>query len=187
MTDVVLNFSMSLDGFVAGPDVAPDRPMGQGGEALHTWPFQGDPAIDGEQAAAMFARVGAVVLGRETFEVGLPHWEGDTPYPAPSFVVTHRPGPPMSMKTAAFTFVTEGVEAAVTQARDAAGGKDVVVMGADVARQCLAAGLATELRLQIVPILLGGGLRLFEGGPPRDLEIIAATPSASVTHLAYRL
>lgn len=182
MSKVILAFSMSLDGFVAGPGVSVDEPMGKGGEALHEWIFQSDSAVDKDMAAELAPRLGAVLVGRRTFDVGLGPW-GDTPYPVPTFVLTHEKRPPLAMKSDTFTFVTEGIESALEQARTAAGGKNIVVMGAETARQYLAAGLADEIVLQLVPILLGGGARLFDGHGGIDLETTRAIVSPTVTHL----
>lgn len=187
MTKVVITFSMSLDGFVAGANISVAEPMGLGGEALHDWLFtQPQDAIDAEMAREAYARVGAVVLGRRTYDLGIGPWE-DTPFPAPSFVLTHEARPPQAMKSASFTFVTEGIEAAVAQARAAAGGKDVVIMGAETARQCLAQGLADEIVLQIVPLTLGAGTKLFDGLLPAGIGLTPSRALASprATHLSW--
>ena len=187
---VLLSFSLSLDGYIAGPDVAVERPMGRGGERLHEWLFAaGVDHVDAEVARDLRARVGATIVGRRTFDVGLPQWE-DVPFPAPAFVVTHEPRAPLAMKSGAFTFVTDGVAGAIAQARAAAGKRDVIVLGAHVAQQCLATGLADELRLQLVPVLLGAGTRLFEdGAAARGVELVATRVVASpaVTHLTFAL
>lgn len=184
MSKLILAFSMSLDGFVAGPDVSVDEPMGKGGERLHEWIFQSDSAVDKDMAAELAPRLGAVLVGRRTFDVGLGPW-GDTPFPVPTFVLTHEKRPPLAMKSGTFTFVTDGIESALDQARAAAGGKDIVVMGAETARQYLAAGLVDEIVLQLVPILLGGGPRLFDDHGGIDLETTRAVVSPSVTHLRF--
>jgi dihydrofolate reductase len=184
MSKVILAFSMSLDGFVAGPGVSVDEPMGKGGEALHNWIFQSDSTIDKDMAAELSPTLGAVLVGKRTFDVGLGPW-GDTPYPVPTFVLTHEKRPPLDMKSGTFTFVTEGIESALEQARTAAGGKNIVVMGAETARQYLAAGLADEIVLQLVPLLLGGGARLFDGHGGIDLETTRAIVSPTVTHLRF--
>ena len=140
-----------------------------------------DP-IDVEAVRAQHARPGAVILGRTTYDLGRRHW-GGTPYPVPSFVVTHREAAPDE----GFTFVGSGIDDALVQARAVAGSRDIVVMGAKTARQYLAAGLVDELALQIVPLLLGSGARLFDGEiPPTQLTMIEARPSASVVHVTYR-
>jgi dihydrofolate reductase len=139
MVKVVASFTMSLDGFIAGPNISRDHAMGEGGERLHQWLFDNESDVDRKMAHEMSGRVGAVVLGKRTFDVGLQHWE-DTPFPAPSFVVTSEKRDPLQMKSAAFTFVDSGVESAVVQAKMAAASKDVVVMGANVAQQLLTAG-----------------------------------------------
>lgn len=154
--------SMSIDGYVAGPDVSVDLPMGVGGDPLHDWMYpEPRTAEDAALATEIRAGVGAVVLGRRTFEVGIGPW-GDVPYPAPSFVVTHRGRADLPQKSGTFRFVTEGVEHAVALATAAAGERDVMLMGADVCRQALAAGLVDELLVDIAPLVLGGGTRLFE-------------------------
>jgi dihydrofolate reductase len=187
MGKVVLTFSMSLDGFIAGPAVSPAEPMGIGGERLHDWHMSTDE-LDRRMAREMFETVGAVVLGRTTFDAGLKPW-GDTPYPAPSFVLTHERRAPLPMKSATFEFVNDGIAAAVARAKAAAGEGDIVVMGANVAQQCLEEGLADDIIIQSVPVLLGAGVRLFEGlgDRPIELEIMRALPSPSVIHQRFRV
>jgi dihydrofolate reductase len=179
MSKVILNFSVSLDGYAAGPEVSATEPMGIGGERLHEWMFNGSQNV--EQA-----KVGAVVLGRRTYDLGVPHWGGDTPYPAPSFVVTHRAEPKRQMKTNAFTFVTDGVESAVAQAR-ALGSGDILIMGPSIAQQALAASLVDQIELQLVPVLLGGGTRLFDhlGEDQIELGLGALRQSPGVTHFTF--
>ena len=190
MAMVSLSFSMSLVGFVAGPDISPDQPMGVGGERLHHWLGMGDAEpndIDRQMAREQFAAVGAVVLGRTTFDVGLKPW-GDTPYPAPSFVLTHEPRARLAMKSASFEFVSDGIVGAVSRARAAAGGRDVVVMGASVARQCLEGGFVDEIIIQTVPVLLGAGTRLFDRlARPVELETVRIVASPSVIHQRFRV
>ena len=185
MTDVVIWVSISLDGYAAGPNVGEDAPLGVGGEALHDWMFTTTTDADREILARHNAAVGAVVVGRRTFDLGLKYWEG-TPYPAPSFVVTHRAQEPMPTATGTFTFVTDGIASAIQQARAAAGDKAVIVMGAETARQALAAGLVDRVSLQLVPILLGGGARIFDGlGTDLRFEQRGDAVTTSVTHIAY--
>jgi dihydrofolate reductase len=198
MGRVVLSFSMSLDGFVAGPQVSVEQPMGLGGERLHQWMFNGQAdsstalssihPIDAAMVQEISASAGAVVLGRRTFDIGVGIWE-DTPYPVPSFVLTHRQRDRLAMRSAAFTFVTDGVESAVRQAKAAAGERHVVVMGAQAAQQVLSAGLADELQIQLVPVLLGAGARLFDqlGTAPTELASTRVVASPSVTHLSFQL
>lgn len=187
MTKLVLPFSISLDGFVAGPGVSVAEPMGEGGEPLHDWMFKSQNGVDAEMAREQHARVGAVVLGKRTFEVGLEPW-GDTPYPVPCFVLTHEEREPLAMKSGTFTFVNDGVESALRQAKAAAGGKDVVTMGADTAQQYLTAGLVDEIVLQLVPVLMGAGMRLFDNIGREHIELVAtrAVQTPHVTHLAFR-
>jgi dihydrofolate reductase len=190
---VVLRFSMSLDGYVAGPEVSARSPMGVGGDRLHEWMFppnkQVDPA-DAAEAAASVEAFGAVIVGRRTFDLGFVHWNDDTPYPAPSFVLTHNPRPDLPTKSASFRFVTDGVESVVRQAKEAADSKDVIVMGAEAAQQILRAGLADALQIQVVSVLLAGGTRLFDKIGDAHIElvrtrVVAASPD--VTHFDFNV
>ena len=188
MGKLLLSFTMSLDGFIAGPDVSVDEPMGRGGERLHEWIFNDSPerGADPEMAKEMFDVVGAVILGRRTFDVGLKPW-GDTPFPVPCFVLTHRPREPLAMKSGTFTFVADGIVSALDQARAAAGGKDIIVMGANAAQQYLKAGLADTLVLQLAPVLLGAGTRLFDhlGADHIELTRTRLIGSPFVTHMKF--
>ena len=188
MGKVIVSFTMSLDGFIAGPNISPEDAMGEGGEQLHDWLFDGSSEIDRDMAREMPANVGAVILGKRTFDLGLPHWE-DTPFPAPSFVLTHEKREPLKMKSSAFTFINGGVESAVQQAKAAAGEKDIVVMGANVAQQLLRAELADEIVLQLAPVLLG------QRHPPVrrywrqtiELKNTSSIESPLVTHLRFQV
>jgi dihydrofolate reductase len=191
MGRVVLTFSMSLDGFIAGPDVRVGQPMGAGGERLHEWLLSEKAAahgVDAEMGRELLATAGAVVLGKRTFDVGVELW-GDTPYPVPSFVLTQEAREELVMKSARFTFVNDGIESALRQARAAAGEKDIIVMGADVAQQALKAGLVDEMFLQLVPVLLGAGRRLFDHLDVGPIELVRTrvAESPTVTHLRFRV
>ncbi|MET7395543.1 dihydrofolate reductase family protein [Dactylosporangium sp. NPDC005572] len=201
MGNVVLSVSLSLDGFSAGPDISVERPMGDGGERLHEWLFDSDSdravaadatsptGVDAQVARELFAATGAVVVGRRTFDVGVDLW-ADTPFPVPCFVLTHEPREQLVMKSAAFTFVTDGVERALELARASAGDKDVLVMGgARTAQQFIRAGLVDEVQIQLVPVLLGAGARLFDhlGSNHIELERTALLGSPHVTHLRFRV
>ncbi len=206
---VVMEISMSLDGFVAGPNQTLDHPLGEGGEDLHQWAIKlaswreahgrtgGEQSVDDEVMAESVARRGATVMGRNMFGGGPGPWNDDEPwngwwgddppYHHPVFVVTNHPREPLTLTDTTFTFVTEGVEAAIEQATAAAGDKDVLVAGgADVAGQCLAAGLLDEMEIHLIPVLLGGGARLF--GRVDTLTALDKTrviDSDGVTHLRY--
>ncbi|MBV1939167.1 dihydrofolate reductase family protein [Streptomyces sp. BV286] len=187
MSRVVLDVSMSLDGFTAGPNVGEKEPMGAGGEGLHEWMSGEGPdgAVDVAVREAVDARVGAVVIGRRTFDLGLGLW-GGTPWPGvPSFVVTHRTREDLAGDNGG-TFAFDGLEAAARRAKEAAGDKDVLVLGADVARQLLGAGLIDEVSVHLVPLLLGQGTPLF-AGERAELIPQGKPVTGSVTHLRYRV
>jgi dihydrofolate reductase len=187
MSKVVLDVSMSLDGFAAGPNVRAEEPMGDGGERLHAWMAGDGPdgQIDMDVLREADATVGAAVIGRRTFDLGVGLW-GGTPWPdTPSFVVTHRPQQDLLGDNGGM-FAFDGLEAAVHRAKQAAKGKDVWVLGPDVARHVLRAGLLDEVRLHLVPFLLGAGTRLFDG-ERAELVPVGKPVTGSVTHLRFRV
>jgi len=192
MGKIVLHASMSLDGYTAGPNVDMEHPMGVGGMWLHEWLFA-DPIdpVDAVVSEAMYdrRRVGAVLMGRRHFDVGVDHWCPAGTFEMPCFVVTHRAAPAMVKGQTRFEFVTGGIEEAVGRARRAACGLDVNVIGADIARQLLVAGLINEINVNLVPIVLGGGASLFGGlrAGQVEFEQVGAAPSSTVTHVRYRV
>ncbi|MEV4570338.1 dihydrofolate reductase family protein [Nonomuraea sp. NPDC049419] len=180
MSRIVLDVSISLDGFSAGPGVRMDEPMGDGGERLHEW-MAAEPAIRQEVDAS----VGAALIGRRTFELGLRPW-GGTPWPyAPGFVVTHRIEEDFTGDNGG-RFSFDGLEAAARRAKEAADGKDVLVLGADLARSLLVAGLLDEVHLHVMPFLLGEGTPLF-GGVRAELEPLGAPVGGVAAHMRYRV
>jgi dihydrofolate reductase len=196
MTKIRAGITTSVDGYVAGPDDGPGKGLGEGGERLHYWVFGGpwtydeEPTGDatGEDAAYLadaFSRIGAAVGGRWTYEAAR-HWGDKNPWGLPFFIVTHRPEE--EPEGGAFTFVS-GVAEAVERAVEAAGDKDVHVMGgADVIRQALEAGLVDELTIIVAPVVLGEGKRLFEGFTTSlDLEHIGVRQSQYATFIDYRV
>ena len=201
MGKVVFNMTMSLDGFVAGPNDGPDNGLGDGGDALFNWYFSGDteiPISDGNmvlkvssQSAELlntsFETYGAGVWGRKTFDIARA-WGGHPPG-SPAFIVTHTVPQEWVYTGSPFTFVTDGVESAIRQAKEAAGDKDVVVCTASILQQCLNLGLMDEIYIDVAPVLLGSGVRLFNhlGREPIELEIIRAIEAPDVTHLGYRV
>jgi dihydrofolate reductase len=193
MGKTVVDVSPSADGYVAGPGVSVERPFGSAGHRLHRWlGFEGVPpsAEDQEAAKAMFATAGAVVLGRRMFELGIGVWGEDGTFGLPCYVVTSRPHADVVRGPTTFRFVTSGVRQAVELARDAAGDQDVVVVGgAQVIQECLAEGLVGEIRLHVVPVLLGDGTPLFGGSLPAavELEQIRALSTSLATHLTFRV
>lgn len=202
MADVVIELSMSLDGFIAGPGDDQEHPLGKrGGEHLFDWYLSGSephpPGTmfkpEGANRAAvdeMYARFGAFVSGRRTYDI-VNGWQGTHPVnAAPVFILTrHPPSNPPKGKSK-LNFVTDGIESAIDQARSAAGEKDVhVAGGANVVQQALNAGLIDELQIHLAPVLLGGGVRLLDGLDVRRVTLVAGpvAVSSSVTHLTYRV
>jgi dihydrofolate reductase len=209
MSKVSVHISVSADGYVAGPNQSEENPLGEGGENLHDWVVAlkawrerhgreggevnaSTPVVDEAQA-----NVGAEIMGRGMFGGGPgpwgdDPWQGwwgeDPPFHMPVFVLTHHQRDPLTLSDTTFNFITDGIESALEQARAAAAGKEVTVGGgADVINQYLAAGLVDELELHLVPLVLGGGARLFEGvGPDVTLELVRAVEAPGVTHVKYR-
>jgi dihydrofolate reductase len=203
---------MSLDGFVAGLNPNLEEPLGQGGERLHDWAFKlkgwrephglegGETGPDSDLMSERIAATGATIMGRRMFSGGEGPWEDDPnafgwwgdepPFHHPVFVLTHHEREALELKGTTFTFVTDGIESALEQAREAAGAKNITLGGgADVAQQFLNAGLLDEINLHVAPVILGGGRRLFDGLDPArvGVEQTAATGSPAVAHLSYRL
>lgn len=208
-----LDITMSLDGFVAGPNQSLDNPLGEGGERLHEWvfPLAAWRAPHGEEGGEVNAsnsvveesrqNIGATVMGRHMFGGGEGPWDENNPwtgwwgeeppYHGPVFILTHHEREPVSMAGGTtFTFVTDGIESAHEQAMDAAGGKDVLLAGgAAIAQQFLAAGLVDEMQLHVAPLLLGAGARLLDNlsGSAPALELVRTVVAPDVTHLKYRV
>jgi dihydrofolate reductase len=211
MSKLRFTISMSLDGFVAGPDQSLDNPLGIGGEQLHEWALSlaawraphglegGEVNESSEVLEASLTNVGATIMGRNMFGGGPGPWDRRTPWNGwwgenppfhhPVFVLTHHARELLELEGGTtFTFVTGGIEAALGQAKRAANGKDVALAGgAKAAQQYLAAGLLDEMRLSVVPVLLGSGARLFEnaGDSLHGLEPVSAVSGPKVTHLRF--
>jgi len=201
--------SVSLDGFVAGPNQTVENPLGEGGEGLHDWTVAteswrrrhdkegGEPGPDSDVVEETTRNIGAQIMGRGMFGGGPGPWEEswrgwwgeDPPFHVPVFVLTHHSREPLEMQGGTtYTFVTDGIESALSQARAAAGDRDVLLAGgAQAINQYLAAGLLDELYLHIVPKILGGGARLLENVGDPKLEPIKVVASPAVTHVKYRV
>ncbi len=202
MGKVTTGFSMSLDGYVAGPHDDPSNPLGDGGDRLFKWYFSGNANVEvpsgtgtfkmNQDAAEMVMEagqsVGALVTARRTFDIA-GAWGGKHPMNVPMVVLTHdipqewvKPGSP-------FTFVTDGVEQAIEVARHIAGDKDVAVGAPSIVKQCLKAGLLNEIHIDLIPTLLFDGVSLFDhlGIQPVDLQLLEANATAEVVHLTYRV
>ena len=211
---VTLDITMSLDGFIAAPNQSLENPLGEGGERLHEWAFaaqswreaHGQEGGEANEDSAIIDEAieatGAVIMGRKMFSGGEGPWEDDPnpegwwgddpPFHVPVFVLTHHAREPKPMEGGTtFNFVTDGIEAALEQARAAAGEKNVAIAGgANVVQQYLKAGLLDEMQIHVAPILLGGGVRLFEdhaGAQPLEVEATRVVQSPAVTHLRYRV
>jgi dihydrofolate reductase len=209
MSSVTCQISISLDGFVAGRNQSLQNPIGEGGLRLHEWVFEtaswraqqgldgGEQSADSEVAAEVVQNVGAYIMGRKMFGGGEGPWDekwtgwwgDDPPYHVPVFVLTHHRRSPLSMKGGTtFTFVTEGIDSALEQARLAAGNKNVTIAGgAHTVQQFLAAGKLDELYLHIVPVVLGAGERLLENVGNPTFEPVKVIASPRVTHVKYRV
>ncbi|MDA8163039.1 MAG: dihydrofolate reductase family protein [Desulfobacteraceae bacterium] len=212
MGKVTSDISMSLDGFIAGPNVGIERPLGEGGERLHQWiygltsfrklhsldprtgkPFStgGETNRDDEVLAEMFQNTGAIVMGRRMFDTGEKPWGDNPPFHMPVFVLTHHFREKLVKEGGTtFIFAADGIESALKQAKTAADNKDVAVAGgANIIQQCLKAGLLDEMQIHLVPVLLGDGIRLFENLGPRHIELerIRVIESPHVTHLRFRV
>jgi dihydrofolate reductase len=190
---IYANMSMSLDGFIAGPHVSVANGMGDGGEQLHDWMFAGKSDAEAEAwLAQQFESTGAVLMGRTMLDVGIGPWGENPVFHTPVFVVTHRSAEPVvKAGGTSYTFVTNGPDAALRMARAAAGEQDIRVEGgAAIVRVYLHAGVIDELRLHVVPILLGDGTRLFTGPGDRAIELTAVdggVDAHGVTHLRCRV
>jgi dihydrofolate reductase len=211
MSKVRFNIAISLDGFTAGPDQSEENPLGVGGEQLHEWllPLAAFAETHGREGGEVnastavvegwFDNIGATMMGHNMFGGGPGPWGdepwngwwGDEPpFHTPVFVLTHHPREPLTLGETSFNFVTDGAESAVAQAKEAAGGQDVSLGGgANIAQQCLAAGLVDEMQLSVVPVLLGDGDRLLDnlGDADIKLEQLQAIDAPGVTHITYRV
>jgi dihydrofolate reductase len=211
LTRLRANIAMSLDGYTAGPDQSVDDPLGTGGMQLHGWAFTlkawrephgmegGEVNASSEVVEESLANIGATIMGRNMFGGRGPwdtqEWDGwwgdDPPFHHPVFIVTHFAREPMTMQGGTtFTFVTDGIESALAQATVAAGGKDInLAGGANIIQQYLAAGLVDQLQINLAPVLLGGGERLFDnlGGAELAFEGTRAVHAPGVNHLTYRV
>lgn len=210
MPAVTFDISMSLDGFIAGPNQTLEQPLGDGGEELHEWIVRlaswrerhglegGETGPESDLIEESTAKVGAHVMGRRMFSGGDGPWESDPnadgwwgddpPFHAPVFVVTHHPREPVEKQGGTtYTFVTDGVEAAIAEARAAAGGKDTAIAGgATIVQQALNAGLVDEFQVNVVPVLLGDGVHLFGEGQAK-IELTKVVDSPAAMHLRYRV
>jgi dihydrofolate reductase len=201
MGKVVVDITTSLDGFIAGPNDGPEVPLGHGGERLHEWVYDlaswrephglagGKTNTDSEVLDEALRTTGAVIIGRRMFD-NAKGWGEEPPFHMPVFVLTHEAREPVTKEATTFTFVNDGIESALEQAKEAAGDKNVSVGGgANTVQQYLRAGLLDDIQIHVAPLLLGGGVRLFEhlGANPVALEQTRVIDSPAVTHLRFRV
>jgi dihydrofolate reductase len=202
MGKVLVDITTSLDGFVAGPNDGSELPLGEGGERLHQWVYNlaswrephglegGDTNRDSEILEEAMRNNGAIVLGRRMFE-NADGWGDNPPFHVPVFVLTHEPREQLAKEGGTtFTFVTDGIESALQQAKAAAGEKDVAIAGgANTIQQFLRAGLIDQVQIHIAPLLLGGGIRLFDNLGTGEIEVerTRVIESPNVTHLKFRI
>jgi dihydrofolate reductase len=180
---------MSLDGFITGPNEGVGNALGDDGSRLHEWMFHAKTDADAEIVEEVYATTGAILMGKRMFDVGVEPWGDPPPFRMPVFVLTHEAREPLPRQGGTtYTFVTDGLEAGLEQARAAAGGKDVGIWrGANIIRQYLKAGLLDEMQIHLVPVLLGEGVRLFEdlGTERIELRRTRSIETASATHLRF--
>jgi dihydrofolate reductase len=184
MGNVVIDMSMSLDGYIAAPNDNPEQGLGEEGMRLHNWAFD-DPSVFERVYGNLVEETGAVIMGRRSYDNSIEAWGGKGPLgEVPCFVVTHRP---LASPDPVFT-VIDGIEPALAQAQEVAADKRIGLMGANIDQQFLAAELVDEIRIHLVNVLLGGGRRLFDQLPRRiELEQTGLSQTDGVTHLEYRV
>lgn len=203
MSKVAFDISMSLDGFINGPNDNVESPFGNGGERLHQWLYGlatwreqhglvgGQTGSDAEILGEAFRDIGAVVMGRRMFDNAEANWGDNPPFHVPVFVLTHRVQEPLVKQGGTtFTFVSDSIESLLKQAQAAAGGKDISVAGgANIAQQFMEAGLLDEMQIHLVPVLLGDGVRLFDHISTAQIELESnrVVASVGVTHLKFRI
>jgi dihydrofolate reductase len=185
MGSVVIDMSMSLDGYIAAPNDVPGDGLGEDGMRLHNWGFD-DPAVMDRVFGNLTEETGAVIMGRRSYDNSIQEWGGKGPLgDVPCIVVTHRP---FETPSPVFTVVTDGIESALAKARDSAGDKRIGLMGANLDQQYLAAGLVDEIRIHLIDVLLGDGRRLFDTLPERiELKQTEVYEAGGVTHVGYKV
>ena len=189
MGKVVIDITMSLDGFVTGPNDGPNNGLGDGGRILHEWVFEGRTNADNAFLEEPMDAIGVGILGRRTFDIAETAWGDNPPFMGQVFVLTHRPHETITRGEATFTFLTDGIESVLNQAQAIAGDNMVALMGANVSQQYLAAGYVDEIQLHIANVLLGAGRPLFAniGEKQIKLERLQVVPTPTVTHIRYKV
>jgi dihydrofolate reductase len=202
MGKVTTGFSMSLDGFVAGLNDSPENSLGDGGDRLFKWYFAGEPTVEvpmgegtmkmssegGEMVEEVARIAGVLVTARRTFDIARA-WGGRHPMDVPMVVLTHQVPQEWVYEGSPFTFITDGIETAIKKAQEIAGDKDVVIGAPSAVKQALNAGLLEEIHIDLIPLLLGDGIRLFDSLniEPTDLQLDDINMSAGVVHMTFRI
>jgi dihydrofolate reductase len=188
MGKIIFDISMSLDGYIAGPNISIQLPMGEGGEQLHDWLFGKRTDTDSKVINELVENAGAVIVGGRTYHLGIDSgWGGRSPFQVPAFVLTRRVPEKL---IEGFTFVSNGIESAVAQAKAVADNKNIWIMGgATIAQQYVNARIPDEIHIHLIPVLLGNGTRLFDHPRSQSIELekISVIESSAATHLQYRV
>jgi dihydrofolate reductase len=187
MSKIFIDITMSLDGFIAGPDISTENPMGKGGLRLHDWMFGVQTELDQKISGEQMQNTGAVIIGRRMYETAISGpWGNENPFTAPVFVLTEAAP---EQKIEGFTYASDGIESALAQAKQVAGNKNIWITGANVSQQYLKAGHVDELHIHIAPVLFMQGTRLFEnlGEQHIELEAQSCTQTPRATHIVYKV
>lgn len=187
MTKIFIDITMSLDGFIAGPDISPENPMGKGGLRLHDWLFGAQTDADKKISSEQMQNTGAVIIGRRMYETAISGpWGNENPFAAPVFVLTEVAP---EQKIDGFTYVKDGIESALVLAKKVAGDKNIWITGANVSQQYLKAGHVDELHIHIAPVLFTKGTKLFEniGDQNIELEVQGCVQTPAATHIVYKV
>lgn len=189
MAKVILQVSMSLDGFITGPNDRVGNGMGDGGDRLHDWMFDNSTAVDAKIVDEWHENTGAWIMGRHSFDVGVEPWGDNPPFHKPVFVLSHKAHKNIEKEGGTtYYFITDGIESALKKAKEAAGNKQITLHGAKIFQQYLKAGLVDEVNIHLVPVLFGAGKRLFEEATERiELEKIKVMETPGAVHLTFRV
>jgi dihydrofolate reductase len=187
MSKIFIDFTMSLDGFIAGPNISNENSMGEGGQRLYNWLFGASTEADAKISSEQMQGTGAVIIGRRMYETAISGpWGNENPFSAPVFVLTEAVP---ERKVSGFIYIQDGIESALAQAKKVAGDKDIWITGANVAQQYLNAGHVDELHIHIAPVLFTSGTKLFDniGDQRIELEAQSCVQTPGATHIVYKI